>query len=148
MSRKGQKQPRAYKLNGSDLIEVGFMSYQQWAAAEKLQREAVMGKKKKKKKCVSISLPLHLSSDEGRDERLLQQNCLSLMNYNPLEEDAIQKTMVDHNTFTAQFLLFDQSLKTRAAWVIDMGKYEVEGVSDCLWGTTFSCEVQCKKCML
>lgn len=89
------------------------------------------------KKCVSISLPLHLSLDEGRNEKLLQQNCLSLVNYNPLEQDTFQKTMVDHNTFSAQFLLFDQSLKIRASWVIGMGKYEMEGVRDCLWGKHF-----------
>lgn len=41
------------------------------------------------------------------------------------------------------------SITEDESWLsFDMGKYEVEGVSDCLWGTTFIWKVQCKKCFL
>lgn len=93
-SRERTKTVRAYELNDSDLVGDGFMSYRQWGEAEKLRRED--GNEKKR---VSISLLLHLSLDEGRNERSLQQNCLSLMNYNPSERDTTQKTMVVHKAF-------------------------------------------------
>lgn len=60
---KDKKTVWAYKLNDSDLVGADFMSYQQWAETEKLHRETLM------KKSVSISLLLHLSLDEGRNER-------------------------------------------------------------------------------
>lgn len=58
------------------------------------------------KKREAISFLLHLSLDEGRNERSQWLNCLSLMNYNPSEQDSLQNTISDHNAFQVQLFLF------------------------------------------
>lgn len=139
------KTATAYKLNDSDLIEVGFMSYQQWAEAKKQKREAVMKKKKK------VQLHQLAASPVFRWRKKWQITATELSITYELQPIRVGYHSED-NGGSQHFLSTVPafwSITEDESWLsFDMGKYEVEGVSDCLWGTTSVWKAQCKKMFL
>lgn len=99
------------------------MSWQQWAAAEKMHNETVM----KKKKRASISLLLHLSLDE---ERKIAATELSITyELQPIRAEFLSEDKVDHNTLSAQSYVFLINHQ-KAVWFSDTGRCEVKEVTD------------------